>query len=199
MKSDVSLNSNEIDVMFFLFDRPASSAKEVVAGVTSLSSFVAFDNLITKLKRMSFVTVQRDVLYSLSELGKVLIGKTEPNDYLKKDIERRGLTGVSFKRETSYVWGSEQENKNTDKNPAFSLLEKSTTEEQVVNSANETGDKVDVASKDWLFNESEKQILRGENKNKEGLLSLQSRHLYVGEHMSVIGEKVLSEDSSRAL
>lgn len=58
MKSDVSLNSNEIDVMFFLFDRPASSAKEVVAGVTSLSSFVAFDNLITKLKRMSFVTVQ---------------------------------------------------------------------------------------------------------------------------------------------
>lgn len=101
----LEFTESEIDVLHFLYERPLSSMKNIVEAVTTIRSPVSAENVISRLKKLSMIVVKREVLFSLSEIGKSVIGKIEPNKFIEKEIERRGLPTTPLHRRNNYKWG----------------------------------------------------------------------------------------------
>lgn len=99
------LSPNDIEVMHFLFEHPTSTEKLILDGVCALQNANDLSSVLESLKSKGLILIHLDALYSLTELGEVVIGKKEANTFLASEVIRRGLPKVACARPGTYRWG----------------------------------------------------------------------------------------------
>ncbi len=97
-------SSKEIDLMHFLFERPASSDKEISAAV-GFDSITAVVNVTERMKGLGLVREGASYLYELTDLGKCLIGKMTPNALVQRQLDRNFKGMRPLQRNSSGAWG----------------------------------------------------------------------------------------------
>ena len=98
-------SSKEIDLMHFLFERPASSDKEISAAV-GFDSITAVVNVTERMKGLGLVRECASYLYELTDLGKCLIGKMTPNALVQRQLDRNFKGLRPLQRNSNGAWGN---------------------------------------------------------------------------------------------
>jgi len=96
-------SSKEIDLMHFLFERPASSDKEISAAV-GFDSITAVVNVTERMKGLGLVRECASYLYELTDLGKCLIGKMTPNALVQRQLDRNFKGLRPLQRNSNGAW-----------------------------------------------------------------------------------------------
>lgn len=94
----------EIDVLYFLSENYNSSEKEILVRVQAIDSRAALKNMIARMVRIGAIESNRDVLFSLSVIGKVLTGQFEANGDVRVDLLKKGITQYPLKRTNRQTW-----------------------------------------------------------------------------------------------
>jgi hypothetical protein len=94
----------EVDILYFLYDRPNSSGRDILVSVESVNSRASMKNMITRLMRFGAIDSHRDVLFSLAPLGMCLIGRVEPEQDMLRIIHSLGLTSTPLTRTRTSYW-----------------------------------------------------------------------------------------------
>ncbi len=108
MNNSMSFSPTEIDLLYFLFDRPGATEREIMVGVVALKNRVSVETVLKRLKMSGLVKAKQDIIFHLSELAKVLIGKATPNQIIASELQRRGYNNIPIKRVNDYAWGDQK-------------------------------------------------------------------------------------------
>jgi hypothetical protein len=101
----IEITPIEIDVLHYLSGNTDLSYKDILQGVKIIPSTTTVKFILQKLTTMGLLSVKNNVLYSLSKLGRCLIGVSPPTDFLHKELLRRGFPTPPLTRVNDYDWG----------------------------------------------------------------------------------------------
>jgi hypothetical protein len=101
----IEITPIEIDVLHYLSVNTDLSYKDILQGVKIIPSTTTVKHILQKLTTMGLLSVKNNVLYSLSKLGRCLIGASHPTDFLHKELLRRGFPAPPLTRVNDYDWG----------------------------------------------------------------------------------------------
>jgi hypothetical protein len=94
----------EVDILYFLSDKPKSSGRDILVSVETVNSRASMTNMITRLMGVGAIERHREVLFSLATLGMCLVGKIEPGKKMLEKIRSLGLTSTPLTRKENSYW-----------------------------------------------------------------------------------------------